>query len=713
MIPILFDKSATNFDTNGLGRLSDCTRCEVTEERNGGFELEMEYPTSGVLYDKIATSCIILATFCDTGTPQPFSIYQITAPLGGIVTIYAEHISYRLNHVPTSPQSSVTTRTASQALALLNSSAIESHPFTFWTDKTNSGVFDLTVPTSIRSKLGGSDGSILDIYGGEYEYDRYQVKLHASRGSDNGITLRYGKNITDIKQETDIQNTITGLVGYWASSDGSNKITAQPVYTSTVNNFPYHRTAVLDCSQYFENAPTQAQLQAYARTYISTNNIGVPNVDISVSFVDLASTEEYKDIAILEHVKLCDKVTVQFEPLGISTKAKVIKTNYDVLLDRYINVDIGTITKSFSSAVQMLTAEATRTAITKEVANATTCIIGGTGGCCRINLDANGKPFEFLVMDDEDINLAQRVWRWNVGGFGYSSTGYSGTYGTAITMDGSIVADYITSGTINADLITSGTINADLITSGTINADLITSGTISADIIKGGTLTVGGQEDVNGTVVVLDEYGADLARLNGAGLWARYGRFSEIDSDHLTVYATREHIGCYSLIGEAATGNNLTCGAFIIERDDPELKEFYAHLDIGNSNGYSADFPISARGDTGNITCVSLTQTSSRKVKKNIKAMTDDEARKVLELEPIIFDFKEEAQGTGHRGFIAEDVAEVIPQIVASESEEHPASINYTELIPYLTKMIQLQQAEIEALKADIATLKGENNATD
>lgn len=192
MIPRLYDASATSFDDLGIGALSDAISCVVEEERNGLYELTMEYPIGGAHYDDIVLDAIITAVPSDGADTQPFRIYAITKPISGIVTINAHHISYQLSNIPVMPFSA---SSVADAFTKLATYAAEDCPFEFWTDKTTTASFSVDYPESIRAKLGGQSGSILDAYGGEYEFDGYTVKLHASRGSDRGVTLRYGKHL--------------------------------------------------------------------------------------------------------------------------------------------------------------------------------------------------------------------------------------------------------------------------------------------------------------------------------------------------------------------------------------------------------------------------------------------------------------------------------------------------------------------------------------
>lgn len=462
MIPVLYDSSETNTYTlnNGLGALPDAISCVVEEERNGAYVLTMKYPITGLHFEEIAISNQIKAIPFDGGTEQFFRIYKITKPLNGVVTVYAQHISYQLSSIPVSP---FTARSLAATLQGFTTYAAESNPFTFWTDKSVTATYEQVIPESIRARLGGQEGSVLSVYGGEFEWDNYIVKLHNNRGENSGVALRYGKNIIDVNQEENINETYTGIYPYYYSEEsGLVELPEKIIYSDTASNYPYHRTKPVDFSAEFTETPTESELRTVANRYISNNNIGYPSISINVSFVALWQTEEYKDIAPLERVHLCDTVTVEFEELGIDVEAKVIKTEYNVLTEKYNNITIGDARSNLASTISGISAD-TNTKISdsssrleKAIAHATELIRGGLGGYVVLNTNADGEPQEILIMDEDDIDTAQKIWRWNLGGLGYSNTGYSGTYSTAITQDGSIVADFITTGTLDANVVRTG-----------------------------------------------------------------------------------------------------------------------------------------------------------------------------------------------------------------------------------------------------------------
>ena len=493
MKPILFGKNSTTFTSMGLGVLIDAIDCVVTEQRNGLYELKMTYPQDGQHFSEIEIQSIIYAKPADGKNPQPFRIYKITKPLNKKVEIYAQHISYQLSSIPVMP---FTAMNIADCLTNLKSKAAESCPFDFYSDKSTVATYSQSVPASIRERLGGVQGSVLDVYGGEYEFDGYDVHLWNARGSDKHITLRYGKNIVDIKQEENISNTYTGICPFWAGGEGVEVVTLPEKVVESVyaDSFPYRLTKAVDFSNEFQTKPTEAQLREKAEAYVEANAIGVPQVSIDVDFVALWQTEEYKDFVALQRVNLCDEVTVLFETLGINVKSKVVETQYDVLKERYSSIKVGTATQTLAGTINKIQTDAAKqqtditTRITQAVKTATDLITGQSGGYVVTNCDANGHPYEILIMDTPSMSTATKVWRWNNAGLGFSPNGYNGPYTTAITQDGKIVADFIT------------------------------AGTMSANRIKGGVLELGDDDNANGQIYIYDADGNRCGQINNSGI---------------------------------------------------------------------------------------------------------------------------------------------------------------------------------------------------
>ena len=515
MIPVIFDANTQDFTSNGIGRLTDCISCLVTEERNGIYEVEFTYPITGIHYDAIQQGNIIVVSHDEQKDKQPFIIYRISRPINGIVTVNCHHISYLLRNIIVSPFTAVN---VSDAMNSLSVCSITENTFTFWTDKSSAGSMEVKVPTSCRAILGGTKGSILDSFGGgEYEFDGMTVKLYAHRGANNGVTIRYGKNLTDIKAEEDTLDLYNAVVPYYANDEtvvyggivvGSGGIGRSGVWTDENNShitdennaditfgFTVRRVVTMDLSSEFDNPPTVAELESRALTIMNSNTPWIPKENIKIDFIALWQTEEYKNIAPLERVKLCDTVTVEYTDLGVNATAKVIKVVWDALLERYDFIELGDAKSTFADVITAETEEKLAdvpniSMMDAAIEKATSLITGGMGGHILFLYDADGKPTDMLIMDTDDVNTAVHVLRFNVNGIGFSSTGVSGTYTSAWTLDGAFVADFIT------------------------------AGHLSANRIQGGTLTLGGLDNINGVVVVYDSNGDQIGRWDRNGLSA-------------------------------------------------------------------------------------------------------------------------------------------------------------------------------------------------
>ena len=433
MIPILFDAAATTFDTNGLGRL-DAVSCVTREEMDGIYELDLTYPASGPRFSDLVVSNIILAQPYDGADPQPFRIYKVGKEMSGRITVNARHISYQLNWIPVMP---FNYSSLSDCLEKLSSQSVYTNPFTFWTNKavTTGGAFTQVLPC--RSMLGGVQGSVLQRYGGDYEWDGWTVKLWKRRGADNGVRISYGKNLIDAKQESNIENTYTGVCPYWTKDDELITLPEKYILASTASDFPFLRVKTVDFSSEWETAPTVAQLRTRTERYITENNIGHPTVSIDVNFVALWQTEEYKDIAPLERVQLGDTVTIYFERLGIEEEARVVAYEYDVLRERYTSITIGDAKSSFSKTFvdQGRAIEETQASIKTEVSKGTSWLTRGDGYVVAVkNTDGSWK--ELLFLDTPSIETAQKVLRINENGIGFSDNGVNGDYAQSWTLDG-------------------------------------------------------------------------------------------------------------------------------------------------------------------------------------------------------------------------------------------------------------------------------------
>ena len=484
MIPILYEANETDFTTLGIGPLGDVIKCTVTEELNGEYELEMTYPVAGIHYSDIVEDRLIYATPFEGGAKQIFKIYEIEKPLDGEVVIRAEHIHYLLNKMVVMPFEA---STVAEAIGKIEGHIVDNCPFTFTTDRTTEAEFKMIVPIECGKLLGGEEGSILDIFGsGDYEFNNFNVILHANRGTDSGVTIRYGKNMTELNASVDTTNVYTGVIPYYKDTeDNVTYADGYAVWSDHKDDYVYPMAKVLDLSSEFDAEreaweqeqsesetpseepykPSSEELIAKAKDFLTKNAGWNKTNNIKVSFVNLWQSDEYADLAVLERVRLCDTVTVVYQKLGVSIAKKVIKTVYNVLLERYDSIELGTLTTSIAKEVANTSAAIERAAtetkswMDKAIDYATKLITGGLGGYVVINRNAAGKPNEILIMDTPSKATAVNVWRFNLNGLGHSHNGYNGPFDDiALTADGRINATMITTGEFDANIIKVGVI---------------------------------------------------------------------------------------------------------------------------------------------------------------------------------------------------------------------------------------------------------------
>lgn len=470
MIPVLYPANSTSFTTFGLGALTDTLSCEVTEERNGVFECILKYPITGQHYKLIAKERIIKAKPNDTGEPQAFRIYRITKPLDGVVTVYGQHISYDLANVPVMP---FYAESRSPSL-LLNQLLAGDSRFTGWTDYSEAKEFSVTTPKSVRACLGGTEGSMLSKWHGEFEWDNFTVKFHSHRGEKTGVVIEYGKNLTSLEQDEDNSGVYTQLLPYAVyTQKGSETETVVTLPEQTLpivsEEMVRNKTLILDLTDRFESGTdiTEDALRAAANDYIKENPLGATVPTVKVAFEPLWKQPEYS--ALLERVRLCDSVTIRHTALGVNVSATVIETVYDSLAERYVSITLGNEKSSMITTLSEVQSSVGKVEsvvdrfpklLQTAISNATSLITGQTGGYVVLHGDETGQPYELLILDAPTIQDAVNVWRWNVNGLGFSRNGYNGPYETAITADGQIVADFITSGSLIANIIKAGVIQS-------------------------------------------------------------------------------------------------------------------------------------------------------------------------------------------------------------------------------------------------------------
>ena len=702
MIPILYAtiSEGTVPSDYGLGSLTDALSCIVTEERNGSYELVMEYAASGIHAEDIEPNRFIMAKPNFTDSPQIFRIYKVGKEMNGKFQVFGQHISYDLSGkiVP----SGVTGGSATASVLALKTQG--GGNFNITTNISASRTFKANVPSSTRSWFGGKAGSLLDIYGGEWKYDNYTCSLLSARGSDRGVQIRYGKNLTQLSQELDMSNLVTGVYGYAINPNTEAVTTGTKVLTGLTLDVPHD--IAIDFSNdinWESSTAVTTQLATLTTNYVSVNSSSLIKIKNSIT-LDFVQMKDLQD-----RVDLCDTVHIFFEALGISASVKCIKTEWDVLAERYTKTTFGdartNIADTISSQGKKLDIVPTSSEMVDAVNRATELITGNLGGYVVLH-DSNGdgEPDEILIMNTPDIATATQIWRWNKNGLGYA-TSYAGPYGTAITSDGKIVADYVSTGTLNADLIKTGTIS-DADGNSTIN---MTNGVAKLkNLLAKSSLKLVDTSEVTKVAIEHTANSGTRFRLyenNNKALvdvWAYNGNGSvSLNNSNGNQIASLGSSGLllsnpsgtdYIRLNNATYGGNLTVqntsGTTVINEFVGTSGQGLIYLSDGSTNN------IMENGGSGNITCVSLTQTSSRKTKENIKPIED--SGKILELQAVSFDFKNKNHGTNKRGFIAEEVAEVLPNLVV---DGETPSLNYIEMIPYLQDVIKKQEERIKALE--------------
>lgn len=705
MIPILYQTvTEGTVPTNyGIGALTDCISCKVTEKRNGAYELTLNYAAEGIHASEIQPNCFIKVKPNYTDNPQLFRIYKVGKAMNGKFEVKAQHISYDLSGKIIS---SGTAGSCAAACTLLEAQA---GSFTISTDKTVSGSFSVSEPSSVRSWFGGKQGSLLDVYGGEWHYDNYSASLKNARGLDRGVTIRYGKNLTQLSQILDMSNLVTGIVPYYKDANG-NKTVGTKVSTGLILDVT--RDVAIDFSQDVDPESSTAittQLANLAAKYIANNQLTTLSNSITLDFVQLQG--------LTERVDLCDTVHIYFEALGITATAKCVAVEWDVLQERYTKCTFGDARTDITDKIAANTKQLEDTASRAYVNESSQLITGNLGGYVILHdSDGDGKPDEILIMNTDDPSTATQVWRFNKGGLGYG-TSYTGPFDDiALTSDGKINASRIVTGTLTANVIKAGVLsdaqgNSSInMTNGSATMNefkskmkfsLVNSSDVSkADFyINGGNTVLAMRPSSSSTDLVKmwaqDANGAgvfQLLRTNGnliveAGLTSENGGGIGIkNSSNVNIgeFRTNAYGGAVTLKNNSG---NSVCELNAASAGDGVIQ-------LRNSSGSVTIYGFAQSGD---LVCVTLYQTSSRKVKKNIRPIED--AEKILELEAVAFDYKDENQGTDKRGFIAEDVAEVLPNLVTPEKDGRPATLDYISMIPYLQSVIKEQEKRIKALE--------------
>lgn len=405
MIPILYESTETAFTSNGLGRLRDAISVTVTEERNSVYEADFEYPVDGANYDLIQVGRIIGVTHDESEDIQPFDIVSFTRPIDGKVTFHCTHISYRQSYLTVTGSN---INSLADAFTLLGN-AEPNNPFTYTTDKTSTGYMSSAdgKPKTVRSLLGGTEGSILDAYGGEYEWDKFEVILHESRGRERDFSIRYGVNMLDYNEDYDSSGTYSSCIPYW--TDGTNVVVGdrQDSGGSTVTG--RGECVPLDVSDKFESQPTQAQVEAMGLSVMNANNPMIPSQNIHVEFVRLQDMG-YEEFSNLLDCKLCDTVKVVFPFYNTSGQFKIVKTVWNVLEDRYESMELGDLSVTLAEALGISSGSSSNTELTYTQTSGINTTYTNTGEGINITYVRSGN----VVVAQGHFTTGSNIISWSV-----------------------------------------------------------------------------------------------------------------------------------------------------------------------------------------------------------------------------------------------------------------------------------------------------------
>ena len=517
---ILYDTKELEFKTLGLGILRDAITVSVTEELNGLFELTMEYPIDGYLFNELKFTRIICCKSNPYSKPQPFRIYSITTPINRTVTISAAHISYDLSGFIVDPFSA---GNMDETIAGLKTKVYGDCPFDYVHTVSESGELNVLEPKSVRSVLGSIHVS--KAYQPDFTFDGLTVIMEDKRGAETGVNVVYGKNLIDINQDENNSNVYTAIYPYWRDDEGNVAVLSERVI-NTPGEWNYTKIYPLDLSDKFETIPTQDEMRAFAIAYIEAYSIGIPEISLSISVLQLNGTD-YEREMLTGKINLGDTITVQFPDAKINAKARCIKTVYNPLQNRYETLELGdavrTLADSIISSSQSIDSkinaaiESNKEYVDNVITNATKPKEGS------LLLYPNDRPENLIAMDSTNMSAARTVWKFNKDGLSLSTNGYNGTYikfhqnGKTVLNDNTVDSLDVASGTIESLEVTTITKEVGTVTmNGTYNLEQVVE-VMGEDITDAdGKCVIDLSNDIK---AVMDSYQVFITKYGEGDMW--------------------------------------------------------------------------------------------------------------------------------------------------------------------------------------------------
>ena len=449
----IYASNENNFTNNGYGFLTDILSVNVTESLNGDYYLEFTYVLNGNLSEYLVEENIIKCKV-ENGTEQLFRIKRVVKDYTTI-EVYAQHIFYDLLNNMILDASPTNLNASAFGSWLLTKTNFATN-FTFYSDIADVRSARYVRRNPVEAIMGDLENSMINIFGGDIERDNYTIKLLAQRGQDNGIKLIFGKNIKEIKITSDYSSIVTRVLPL-----GFDGLMLPEIYvdSSNIGDYATPKIAKVEFSdiQYDPESTEEGvftniddaynALRDVANKFLDEND--KPLINVKVDWIELSKTEEYKQYQAIETLHLGDYVIATI--LGLDYQTRVTKIVYNPLSDMIETFEIGTLQKNIGNSINENTKKVEQvnpTSILSAAKNNATELINSAMGGYIVKTQT-----DLYIMDTPDTSTAQKVWRWNLNGLGYSSTGINGTYQTAMTSNGQIVADMITTGTMSADRI--------------------------------------------------------------------------------------------------------------------------------------------------------------------------------------------------------------------------------------------------------------------
>ena len=517
---VLYDTDELEFKSLGIGILRDTIKASVTEELNGLFELTMEYPIDGHLFNELKFTRIICCKSNPYSKPQPFRIYSISTPINRTVTINAAHISYDLSGFIVDP---FTATNIDETIAGLKNKVYGDCPFDYVHTVSETGKLNVLEPKSVRSVLGSAH--VGGAYNPDFTFDQLTVIMEDQRGGETGVSVVYGKNLIDINQEENNTNVYTGVYPYWRDEEDNITVLEERVI-KTPGTWNYTKIYPLDLSNEFKNMPTQEEMKAFTEAYIESYSLGVPEISLSISVLQLNGAD-YEREMLTGKINLGDVITVQFPDAKVNAKARCIKTVYDPLQNRYETLELGdavrTLADSIISSSQSIDSkinaaiESNKEYVDNAITNATKPKEGS------LLLYPNDRPETLIAMDSTNMSAARTVWKFNKDGLSLSTNGYNGTYikfhqnGKTVLNDNTVDSLDVASGTIESLEVTTITKEVGTVTmNGTYNLEQVVE-VMGEDITDAdGKRVIDLPNDVK---AVMDSYQVFITKYGEGDMW--------------------------------------------------------------------------------------------------------------------------------------------------------------------------------------------------